>query len=75
MLIARGHTVVCLDDFSTGCHANIEHLGMTPKFSFMKASVLDSLDIKGSFDGVVHLASPASVLAYLARPISTLRNG
>jgi dTDP-glucose 4,6-dehydratase len=75
VLIARGHTVVCLDDFSTGCRANIEHLGMSAQFSFMKASVLDPLDIKGSFDGVVHLASPASTLAYLDRPIFTLRTG
>lgn len=75
VLIARGHTVVCLDDFSTGCQANIEHLSMSAKFSFVKASVLDPLDIKGSFDGVVHLASPASPLAYLDRPIFTLRTG
>ena len=75
LLIARGHTVVCLDDLSTGCRINIEHLGNSPKFSFIEASVLETVDIRGRFEGVVHLASPASPSAYLDRPIFTLRTG
>jgi dTDP-glucose 4,6-dehydratase len=75
LLIARGHTVVCLDDLSTGSRANIEHLGTSPNFSFIEASVLDPVDIDGAFDGVIHLASPASPFAYLDRPIFTLRTG
>jgi dTDP-glucose 4,6-dehydratase len=75
LLIARDHTVVCLDDFSTGCRTNIEHLGTSPKFSFIEASVLETVDIEGRFDGVIHLASPASPSAYLDRPIFTLRTG
>ena len=74
-LIARGDTVVCFDDFSTGRRANIAHLRASPEFAFLKASVLDPLDIKGSFDGVIHLASPAAPLAYLSQPIFTLRTG
>jgi dTDP-glucose 4,6-dehydratase len=75
LLIAGDHTVVCLDDFSTGCRTNIEHLGTSPKFSFIEASVLETVDIEGRFDGVIHLASPASPSAYLDRPIFTLRTG
>ena len=75
VLIAEGRTVVCLDDLSTGCRANIEHLDVSAKFSFMEASVLNPVDVKGGFDGVVHLASPASPFAYLDRPIFTLRTG
>ncbi len=75
LLIARGHTVVCLDDLSTGSRANVEHLGRSSKFSFIEASVLETVDIDGSFQGVVHLASPASPSAYLDRPIFTLRTG
>jgi dTDP-glucose 4,6-dehydratase len=74
-LIARGDAVVSLDDFSTGRRANIEHLGASPRFTFVKASVLDPIDIKDQIDGVVHLASPAAPLAYLSRPIFTLRTG
>ena len=60
LLIGRGDTVICLDDLSTGCRANIEHLFTSPEFSFLEASVLDPLDVRGCIDGVVHLASPAS---------------
>jgi dTDP-glucose 4,6-dehydratase len=75
LLVGRGDTVVCLDDLSTGRRANLEHLGSSPRFSFIEACVLDPINIVGSFDGVVHLASPASPLAYLQRPIFTLRTG
>lgn len=75
LLIARHHTVVCLDDLSTGCRTNIEQLGKSSKFSFIEASVLETIDIEGRFDGVIHLASPASPFAYLDRPIATLRIG
>ena len=75
LLITRGHTVVSLDDLSTGSCTNIEHLQTSPEFSFIEASVLDPVDIAGRFDGVVHLASPASPPDYLERPIFTLRTG
>ena len=75
LLIARDHTVVCLDDFSTGCHTNIEHHESSSKFSLVEASVLQTFDIDGKFDGVLHFASPASPSAYLDRPIFTLRTG
>src|ERR1700675_2468361 len=75
LLIARGDTVVCLDDLSTGRTQNIEHHALSPLFTFIHDSVLSPIDIGGSFDGVVHLASPASPPAYLARPIFTLRTG
>jgi dTDP-glucose 4,6-dehydratase len=75
LLIARGDTVVCIDDLSTGRTQNIEHHAGSPLFTFIHGSVLSPIDIGGTFDGVVHLASPASPPAYLARPIFTLRTG
>jgi dTDP-glucose 4,6-dehydratase len=75
LMIAKGCTVVCLDDLSTGSRTNIEHLSTSPKFSFVEESVLGTIDIEGRFDGVIHLASPASPFAYLNRPIFTLRTG
>ena len=75
LLIGHGHTVVCLDDLSTGRRSNIQHLVTSEKFKFIEASVLDTVHFEGNFDGVVHLASPASPQAYLARPIHTLRTG
>ena len=38
LLIARGDTVVCLDDLSTGNRANIEHLRISTRFRFVEAS-------------------------------------
>jgi dTDP-glucose 4,6-dehydratase len=75
LLIGRGDTVVCLDDLSSGRRANINHLFSSPRFSFIEASVLSPINIADSFDGVLHFASPASPVAYLQRPIFTLRTG
>jgi dTDP-glucose 4,6-dehydratase len=74
LLIARGDSVVCLDDLSTGFRENIDHL-TGPGFAYVEGSVLTPIDVDGDFDAVVHLASPASPQAYLARPIFTLRTG
>ena len=75
LLVARGDSVVCLDDLSTGTRSNFDHLNSSARFSFIEGSVLAKFDIDGPFDGVVHLASPASPADYLARPIFTLRTG
>jgi len=75
LLIERGDVVVCLDDLSTGLRENVEHLTHSPRFRFIEGSALDPIDIEGDFDGVAHLASPASPPAYLANPIFTLRTG
>jgi dTDP-glucose 4,6-dehydratase len=75
LLIARGDTVVCLDDLSTGRRENVQHLAGSSRFTFVEGSVLAPIDMAGDFDGVVHLASPASPPAYLANPIFTLRTG
>jgi dTDP-glucose 4,6-dehydratase len=75
LLIERGDVVVCLDDLSTGLTENVEHLSGSATFTFLEASALDPIDIDGDFDGVMHLASPASPPAYLANPIFTLRTG
>src|ERR1700689_4874583 len=41
-LLARSHSVVCVDNLSTGCATNIEHLGPAPTFSFIEGNVLDT---------------------------------
>ena len=47
LLVGRGDTVVCLDDLSSGRRANLEHLGSSPRFTFIEASVLDPINIDG----------------------------
>jgi dTDP-glucose 4,6-dehydratase len=74
-LRARGDTVVCVDDLSTGRRENIEHLAGQPGFEFVQADVASGLDVGGPFDAVAHLASPASPPAYLRLPLQTLAVG
>jgi dTDP-glucose 4,6-dehydratase len=74
-LSARGDTVVCVDDLSTGRRENIEHLADRPGFEFIEADVARGLDASGPFDAVAHLASPASPPAYLRLPLQTLAVG
>jgi dTDP-glucose 4,6-dehydratase len=74
-LRARGDTVVCVDDLSTGRRANIEHLAGQPEFEFVQADVASGLNVGGPFDAVAHLASPASPPAYLRLPLQTLAVG
>ncbi len=74
-LLGRGDDVVCVDDFSTGRRSNIAHLEGRPGFSLVEADVSVSVPVDGAVDGVLHLASPASPPAYLARPLATLAVG
>ncbi len=73
--IAEGHTVVGVDNFVTGHRANIAHLSNEPRFSFLEHDISTPLAAPGSFDGVLHLASPASPIDYLELPIETLKVG
>jgi dTDP-glucose 4,6-dehydratase len=75
-LIERGDDVVIVDDLSTGSSANApDHDRCTLVVGdITDAAVATGLD-RWSFDAVLHLASPASPPAYLARPIETLDVG
>jgi dTDP-glucose 4,6-dehydratase len=74
-LVARGDTVLCLDNLSTGRFSNIAHLTGRPGFEFAEADVASGIDFPGSFDAVAHLASPASPPEYQRRPLETLAVG
>jgi dTDP-glucose 4,6-dehydratase len=73
--IADGHEVIGVDNFLTGSPDNIAHLLGTPAFRFVEQDVTDFLYVKGSLDGVLHFASPASPVDYLDLPIQTLKVG
>ncbi|HEY2214448.1 MAG TPA: UDP-glucuronic acid decarboxylase family protein [Acidimicrobiales bacterium] len=76
-LVARGDSVVCLDDMSTGSEANVAHLMDNDAFTLVVADVSQPFDLPTDekVDGVCNLASPASPPAYLARPLETLAVG
>lgn len=71
-LIARGDTVVCVDNLLTGRRDNIAQLDGHERFVFIEADVCKGLDIAGPIDLVMHLASPASPPEYLRLPFETL---
>jgi len=74
-LLARGDSVVCVDDFSTGRRSNVAHLHDHPGFSLVEADISRQIPVDGRVDGVFNLASPASPPDYLALPLETLAVG
>jgi dTDP-glucose 4,6-dehydratase len=73
-LLARGHSIVGLDNLLTGDIANIAHL-RSLDFTFIKHDVTRHISVDGPVDFVLHWASPASPIDYLELPIQTLKVG
>jgi dTDP-glucose 4,6-dehydratase len=73
-LLAEGHTVLGLDNLSTGTMDNIAHLANELRFKFAQGDICESFD-PGPVDYVFNLASPASPPKYLELSIETLRAG
>ena len=69
-LINEGHSVIGLDDLSTGSMSNLEHLLDHPKFNFFEHDVRDAILIKG--DAILNFACPASPVHYQADPVRTI---
>lgn len=74
-LLADGHSVVCLDNFSTGNPGNVAHLMENPAFRLIRCDVCEFIHVGGPVDAVLHFASPASPVDYLEMPIETLKVG
>ena len=76
-LVARGDSVVCLDDLSTGSRENVAHLLHSSRFSLVVSDVSEKVELEPSakVDAVCNLASPASPPAYLEHPLETLAVG
>jgi dTDP-glucose 4,6-dehydratase len=74
-LLAEGHSVVGIDNFLTGAEANLAHLVGHARFQFIEHDICLPLQLDGPFDGVLHMASPASPKDYLAHPVETLDVG
>jgi dTDP-glucose 4,6-dehydratase len=73
-LLARGHRVICVDNFDTGSLANIHHL-RAPEFTFLHKDVTQPFFVEEPVDVVYHFASPASPIDYLRLPLHTLKVG
>ena len=70
-LLARGHEVVCLDNFSSGRMVNVTSLLENSRFSLMRHDVEHAFDVDVST--IFNFACIASPPAYQADPVSTLK--
>ena len=73
-LLGEGHSVVGVDNLSTGDTENLAHLAGEPRFRFEAQDICKPFD-PGPVDYVFNLASPASPPDYLRLAIETLRVG
>lgn len=74
-LVSGNFKVYCLDSLITGSEKNIEHLLGNPLFEFRKIDITKHFEVKGKVDFILHFASPASPVTYMAHPIHTLKVG
>jgi dTDP-glucose 4,6-dehydratase len=74
-LLARGDTVVAMDNLVTGSIDNLTELSGHPDFTFLHADVSDYVDVPGPVDAVLHFASPASPVDFERIPIQILKVG
>jgi dTDP-glucose 4,6-dehydratase len=73
-LLNDGHTVLGVDNLSTGDLENLAHLAGHPRFRFEERDICTSFD-PGPVETIFNLASPASPPEYLRLGIQTLRVG
>ena len=71
LLLARGHEVICLDNFSTGSDENIRHLLDNARFSLLRHDV--TVPLQAEADEIFNLACPASPVHYQRIPIETTK--
>jgi UDP-glucuronate decarboxylase len=70
-LIARGHDVLCVDNYYTGRKENIAHLLSNPGFEIMRHDVTFPLYVE--VDEIYNLACPASPIHYQYDPVQTTK--
>jgi UDP-glucose 4-epimerase len=74
-MLAAGHSVVSVDDLSTGSMDNISHLLSNPKYRFIRESVLNEMvmtSLMDRCDVVYHLAAAVGVQLIVDRPVHTI---
>lgn len=71
-LLSVGGRVTGVDNLSTGNLENLAEARKNPNFYFIRHDVVGELPVKGPFDFVAHLASPASPVDYHRLGIETM---
>ena len=74
-LLAQGHTVISLDDLSTGNLSNLLAIKQNPKFTSVTGSILDKALVEKlitSVDGIFHFAAAVGVEKIIKNPRQSL---
>lgn len=69
-LIGEGHSVIGLDDLSTGSLQNLDSLLQHERFSFVEHDV--RIPYHANVDAILNFACPASPIHYQADPVRTI---
>jgi UDP-glucose 4-epimerase len=75
LLLDQGHSVIALDNLSTGQHKNVEHLLGRTDFEFVLGSILNADlvdDCVSRSDVVFHLAAAVGVNLIVEKPLESL---
>lgn len=70
-LIARGDSVIVVDNFFTGRKENVMHHFGNPRFELIRHDVVEPLLLE--VDQIYHLACPASPVHYKFNPVKTIK--
>lgn len=70
-LIARGDSVIVVDNFFTGRKENVAHHFGNPRFELIRHDVVEPLLLE--VDQIYHLACPASPVHYKFNPVKTIK--
>ena len=70
-LLARGHEVVCLDNYFTGSKRNVFHLLDSKNFEILRHDIINPIDIE--VEQIYNLACPASPVFYQFNPVRTIQ--
>ncbi|XP_031100115.1 UDP-glucuronic acid decarboxylase 2-like isoform X2 [Ipomoea triloba] len=70
-LIARGDSVIVVDNFFTGRKDNVMHHFGNPRFELIRHDVVEPLLLE--VDQIYHLACPASPVHYKHNPVKTIK--
>lgn len=74
VLLAEGHSVIGVDNLSTGNLTNLGHLTSESRFSFVERDITKPFD-EGRVDFIFNFASPASPVDYHRLGVETLLVG
>jgi dTDP-glucose 4,6-dehydratase len=74
VLLAEGHSIIGVDNLSTGNLANLNHLSSESRFSLLQQDICKPFD-PGKVDYVFNFASPASPVDYSRLGVETLLVG